>query len=85
LQGSEEFFKDIKKSSVAHHMLLDILELGWELVLGVLVLEVLLVGLGVRHQGLASQNNFPIRNQPKTYTKYFINLNILGQQITNLG
>ena len=31
---------------------LDLLELSGELVLGVLVLEMLLVGLGIRHQSL---------------------------------
>ena len=34
-------------------MSLGVLELGGELVLGMLVLEVLLVGLGIRHHGLA--------------------------------
>jgi hypothetical protein len=38
-------------------MLLDLLELGRKFVLGMLVLEVLLVGLRIRHQGLYQSEN----------------------------
>jgi hypothetical protein len=37
---------------LVHLQILGILELGGQLTLGVLVLKVLLVGLGIRHEGL---------------------------------
>jgi hypothetical protein len=53
-------------------MLLDLLELGRKFVLGMLVLEVLLVGLRIRHQGLHQlEKSLRTRNQKIRKTRYF--------------